>query len=153
MLTASQVEVVAYLTDGGFLHAECARETLGDGAVEIAREGIERWNDPEPLRPVIRYELDEADGERAYQDFDIVTYRERTEEWLHERDTSYLEFGAQDGPFYVVPVDEDEPEEGAETFDTLASAEDGRYERAGESCDHCGGLLRDAPLASDGTAI
>lgn len=54
MLTAFQVETVAFLTDGGFICSDCAHKAFEEDPAETA-----------DLRPVSRYEMDEYDSENS----------------------------------------------------------------------------------------
>ena len=80
MLTAYQVETVAYVADGGFYHPDCAREKYSSLTVEKADAGLANGAD---LSPLIRYELDEYAGSSAWEylaqelDEDDPTFEQR----------------------------------------------------------------------------
>jgi hypothetical protein len=63
MLTASQCETVAYHGDGAVYHPECARQRFSALTVEKADVGLDNSGG---LRPLIRFELDEWQGQDAY---------------------------------------------------------------------------------------
>ena len=73
MLTGYQCETVAYLLpDGGeFLCRSCALEALpvdedGEPSDDVAKADLRLENESN-VRGVIRYEMDEYNGERAYE--------------------------------------------------------------------------------------
>lgn len=67
MLTAHQATTVAYITEGGILCPECASAEHG----LVLSLADERFRDyPEGVSPLCRYNLDEMQSERAYDDPD-----------------------------------------------------------------------------------
>lgn len=64
MLTASQVETVAFITDGGIICRDCAIRRFGEMGVAAMEEGIAEFL-PQDVSPLIRYELDTLIGENA----------------------------------------------------------------------------------------
>lgn len=65
MLTATQVETVAFVTDGGIICRDCAESRFGELGVAAIEEGIAEFL-PQDVSPLIRYELDNLVGELAW---------------------------------------------------------------------------------------
>lgn len=64
MLTATQCEIVAFVTDGGIICRGCATARFGELGVAAIEEGIAEFL-PRDVSPLIRYELDTIVGEDA----------------------------------------------------------------------------------------
>lgn len=64
MLTASQCEIVAFVTDGGIICRDCATARYGEMGVAAIEEGLAEFL-PRDVSPLIRYELDTYIGELA----------------------------------------------------------------------------------------
>ncbi len=73
MLTGYQCEIVAYLGDGEIICRECAAQDYSELTLEKVDLGLTNVSE---LRPLIRYNVDELNGERAYEDA-----RERLEDY------------------------------------------------------------------------
>lgn len=69
MLTASQCEIVAFVTDGGIICRDCAVRRYGEMGVAALEEGIAEFL-PQDVSPLIRYELDTYVGELASEHAD-----------------------------------------------------------------------------------
>lgn len=74
MLSAYGAAVAAYTTeDGELICAGCARATLGELGVARLDSGLDEQS--RGIRPLIRYELDQFNGERAWeyaaQDYEV----------------------------------------------------------------------------------
>lgn len=61
MLTGYQCEVVAFVSDGGFICYDCAHKSLDRGMLERSELGLGS------ISPVIRYSLDEYNAEVVYE--------------------------------------------------------------------------------------
>ena len=61
MLTGYQCEVVAFIAEGGFICSKCAHEALDAGEFARSERGLG------DLSPVIRYSLDEDEGEMQWE--------------------------------------------------------------------------------------
>lgn len=66
MLTATQVEIVAFVTDGGIICRDCAIERFGEMGVAAIEEGIAEFL-PQDVSPLIRYELDNVISKDAHE--------------------------------------------------------------------------------------
>lgn len=64
MLTATQVEVVGFITDGGIICRDCATSRFGEMGVAAVEEGIAEFL-PRDVSPICRFELDHIVGEDA----------------------------------------------------------------------------------------
>jgi hypothetical protein len=76
MLTASQCEIVAYATDGEIVCRDCAIRDYGELSASKADEGLVNAYD---LSPLIRYSIDEYNGERVYEEAN-----ERIRDWRYD---------------------------------------------------------------------
>jgi hypothetical protein len=65
MLTSSQCETVAFITDGEIICRDCALRNYGELRVNAAECGLEAIAGD--LSPLIRYSVDELSGERQYE--------------------------------------------------------------------------------------
>jgi hypothetical protein len=63
MLTASQCEVIAFVTNGEILCRDCAKAKFGEIRIVSCEEGLNRYGD---LTPLSRYEVEEFDRQRIY---------------------------------------------------------------------------------------
>jgi hypothetical protein len=66
MLTASQCEIVAFVTDGGIICHDCAVSRFGEMGVAALEEGLAEFL-PQDVSPLIRYELDSFQGEDLWE--------------------------------------------------------------------------------------
>lgn len=78
MLTASQVEIVAFVTDGGIICRDCATQRFGELGVAAIEEGLAEFL-PSDVSPLIRYELDTYIGELASEHADEAVARAEAE--------------------------------------------------------------------------
>lgn len=86
MLTASQVEIVAFVTDGGIICRDCATQRFGELGVAAIEEGLAEFL-PSDVSPLIRYELDTYIGELADEHADeVADYDEDSEAWQEAYD-------------------------------------------------------------------
>lgn len=61
MLTGYQCEIVAFIGDGEIICRDCAHRALDEGQFARSERGLGE------LSPLIRYSIDELNGERAYE--------------------------------------------------------------------------------------
>lgn len=114
MLTGYQCEVVAFIGEGEFICYNCAQKALDAGEFAQSELGLGS------LSPVIRYSLDEFNGERVY---------EAAEEAYEER--------AENG---TAPVDDDgTPLEKWRAIDVIAEELEDAY---AECCSECGEVIK-----------
>lgn len=143
MLTASQVETVAYIGDGAAFHRECAIREYSTVRIERVDMGLDTG-----LRPLSRYELDEWQGQEAYDTAD-----DRLDDFEDDHPRLAILLG-------VNRERRCRPRGGYCGFFRTEGRNRGRLldrlaEKipAGPSCDHCGGFLHEPPLRSDRRAI
>lgn len=143
MLTASQVETVAFTTEHGeILHYDCAGKAYSTIAVEKADAGFTDTG----LRPLSRFELDEWVGEDTYE-----SARGRVDDFEYDHPALAALFGVErssgewvksDGAWFGRWV---YPQE-SRNYQRLVERIADKHE-TGPSCDHCGGYVHEAPLA------
>lgn len=73
MLSGYQCQVVAFAYNGEYICRECASKATSSVTLEKAERGLATSYD---ISPIIRYELDELNGQRAYEHAE-----ERAREW------------------------------------------------------------------------
>jgi hypothetical protein len=66
MLTASQCEIVAFVTDEGIICRDCAIAHYGEMGVAAVEEGIAEFL-PQDVYPLTRYELNSYWGEYLWE--------------------------------------------------------------------------------------
>ena len=66
MLTAYQVETVAYVGDGSIVCRECAISRYGTVAITSLDQGLDEFAPPD-VSPLIRYELEEYLSETSWE--------------------------------------------------------------------------------------
>ncbi len=120
MLTGYQCEVVAFQTDGALICPECATKRYGEARVAATERGL-GYGD---ISPLIRYSLDEWEGERVYE-----LARERLSDFVFDHPHLASLFG-------VTPNSSGSNE--WRVLDKLAE----RFEELGkEHCEDCGEAL------------
>lgn len=119
MLTATQVETVAFVTDGGIICRDCAESRFGELGVAAIEEGIAEFL-PRDVSPLIRYELDNIIGEDAH-------------EWIAQEGEVWQNI---DGDWYSRTNGETHG-----PFDSEDEAEQALYDEYPDeyACDDCGG--------------
>lgn len=86
MLTATQVETVALITDGGIICLDCGTRRFGEMGLAALLEGLAEFL-PQDVSPLSRYELDNIIGVFADEHADEVVGPEALEaEWTKAYD-------------------------------------------------------------------
>lgn len=134
MLTGYQCEVVAFQTDGEFICYDCAVKEWSTVRVEKIERGLDSFD----VSPIIRYTLDEINGENAYE-----AARERVSETAdllgipYEVQRFWSSYPGQ-GDDPVTVEQRDKYDRYHRLVDRLA---EGLEEVYGECCGHCGEKL------------